>query len=1262
MIASTEKSKLCYVLNRDSDENLTISSPLEAHKSHHATYGLVSLDVGFENPVFAAIERSYDPGSKKMLVYYELDLGLNHVVRKLASPVRETSFIMLSVPGGGEGPGGVLVGSQGYLTYRSLFDEDEQGQLLASDGQTNRVLEARLPYREGTDPETTMIVSAATYRDKKGKFFFLLCTEYGDLIKAELSWEAERGATKLRLVYFDSLPAPVLQMRIFRLGKRGFIAASLEGSDSLLLQFRTVDVPDDHPAGGLFLTSLYDAGENTRGSAPMDVDVPNGASKETGSAGQYAGRRVFRRKEKLSFLYVANVLESFAPLLGVCDASTDDGDRALLCATGKGRGGAVRLLKRGMGIMQMSSPYQLPSRIANVFAFKDRLESLFDRFIVVSFERQTKVLEVGTNKVEETASSGFELGEATLCAGQMGTDSLMQVYKGGIRHIPGGRADDATEWTPPVPSKILAACCNNAQVVVALSSGDLVYFEIDKVNGLLLEIEKISGAVVPKGEEESITDNAGDLSIMPSLAIPDVPRGRTRATIFAVADGAKCRVRLYMVKDDGTQQLGLHLAPAPVEDLALVDFGSVRRDADVANGDGSTPEGDTRLYEPNLTLMIGTTQGALVRIAVDTITGSMSGKRSMFLGPDPVRVASVRVSGVPTCFALGTKPWIMHPQGERIAVSPMCTEMIEHATSFSSEESPDGFVTSTRSVLSLLSIDAIDALLSSAHLSSKMPPPTVPASSILGCSFQMSRTRTSGTPRRIVPVVQESDLNEQRFGQKHTVRKRARSPRLYVTLETDHRAKMLEDPKTNGVLTEGEAGKHEAKNSSKRRESGLAALGSWYSRMQLVHLQGDGGDDENEEEEDEEEDEDLDQTNPFQDGVPEAVSALDAVDIENPNDCIICATSTCTFGPAGADPEAISYVIVSRAINLVVSATSPKASTDRKHMEKRGGAVSGVLSVYKVDGKTKKMVHLHDTAIPEVAYAVCPFRDMIVVGMGQSIRLYDLGQRQLLRKSEYRHAVQTVISCIAVTGGDRLFVGDMQESVTLYKYILPGGTGGNGIERREGGRFIPIASDSLSRWVISLTTVDYSTVCGSDKFGNIFVLRLPPELSSVTEEFVGIATIEKAAGIAGSRSTTHRLSVEACVHVGATVVSLTMGSLNNGYELPDGDDEGVAESRVIVYATIDGGVGILAPFDLRSDADFARLVETDMRKRFKSICGRDHVSFRSSFYPVKNVIDGDLCEMFSGLSHEEQEKCSEAVGRSREDLVRKLDELRNTYL
>ncbi len=88
-------------MNRDSANRLTISSPLEAHKAETVVFSVCGVDVGFDNPVFAMIELEYkdadadDTGeaaaqAEKRLTYYELDLGLNHVVRKWTEPISRT--------------------------------------------------------------------------------------------------------------------------------------------------------------------------------------------------------------------------------------------------------------------------------------------------------------------------------------------------------------------------------------------------------------------------------------------------------------------------------------------------------------------------------------------------------------------------------------------------------------------------------------------------------------------------------------------------------------------------------------------------------------------------------------------------------------------------------------------------------------------------------------------------------------------------------------------------------------------------------------------------------------------------------------------------------------------------------------------------------------------------------------------------------------------------------------------------------------------
>ena len=51
MVGAIEKQKLVYILNRDGAARLTISSPLEAHKSSTLTFDLIGVDVGFDAAV-----------------------------------------------------------------------------------------------------------------------------------------------------------------------------------------------------------------------------------------------------------------------------------------------------------------------------------------------------------------------------------------------------------------------------------------------------------------------------------------------------------------------------------------------------------------------------------------------------------------------------------------------------------------------------------------------------------------------------------------------------------------------------------------------------------------------------------------------------------------------------------------------------------------------------------------------------------------------------------------------------------------------------------------------------------------------------------------------------------------------------------------------------------------------------------------------------------------------------------------------------------
>jgi splicing factor 3B subunit 3 len=204
MIGAIEKQKFVYITGRDTENKMTISSPLDAHKSNTICFDLVALDVGYENPLFACLEVDYgDSDNKnssintgehqKLLVYYEMDLGLNHVVRKNYENVNNSAHLLISVPGSTEGPGGVLVFCENFVIYKKSNHEDRL---------------TPFPRRyDYTISRGVMIVASSTYK-RKDMFFVLAQTELGDIFKLSLEYTGN-DVHGLTLQYFDTIPVSI---------------------------------------------------------------------------------------------------------------------------------------------------------------------------------------------------------------------------------------------------------------------------------------------------------------------------------------------------------------------------------------------------------------------------------------------------------------------------------------------------------------------------------------------------------------------------------------------------------------------------------------------------------------------------------------------------------------------------------------------------------------------------------------------------------------------------------------------------------------------------------------------------------------------------------------------------------------------------------------------------------------------------------------------------------------------------------------------
>ncbi|GAO45938.1 hypothetical protein SAICODRAFT_6225 [Saitoella complicata NRRL Y-17804] len=634
MVASVEKNKLVYVLNRDAQANLTISSPLEAHKANTLMFASIGLDVGYENPIFACLEVDYgevdqDPTGRaiedvqKTLVYYELDLGLNHVVRRWNEVVERSANLLLAVPGGTDGPSGVLVCSEDSIVYRH---------------HGKRAHRIPIPRRQGAleDKNRKRLIVAGVMHKMRGAFFYLLQTEDGDLFKVTLDHDGE-DVQAVRIKYFDTVPVASGLVIL----KSGFLFVAAEASNHYLYQFEKLGDDDN---------------EIEFTSADSEVNAFNYDP-------------VYFQPRGLDNLLLVDEMESMSPILDAKVLNLGDEDAPqIYTICGRGARSTFRALRHGLDVSEIVAS-DLPAAPTAVWTTKLRSGDVYDAYIVLSFTNGTLVLSIGET-VEEVTESGFLSNVPTIAVQQLGDDALVQIHPRGIRHI---RADGGvSEWPAPQHRTIVQATTNTRQIVVALSSGELVYFELDTEGALneYQERKEMSGTVT-------------------ALAVGEVPEGRQRYSFLAVAcDDSTVRI-ISLDPDNTLESLSVQALSAPASALCIIS------------------QEDSYSAWTNF-LHIGLYNGVYLRTVLDPVTGQLTDTRTRFLGSKPVKLFNVGIQGQRAVLALSSRSWLGYTYQSSLHLTPLSYEPLEFGWSFSSEQCPEGIVGVQGSNLRIFTIERLN--------------------------------------------------------------------------------------------------------------------------------------------------------------------------------------------------------------------------------------------------------------------------------------------------------------------------------------------------------------------------------------------------------------------------------------------------------------------------------------------------------------------------------------------------------------------------
>jgi len=135
------------------------------------------------------------------------------------------------------------------------------------------------------------------------------------------------------------------------------------------------------------------------------------------------------------------------------------------------------------------------------------------------------------------------------------------------------------------------------------------------------------------------------------------------------------------------------------------------------------------------------------------------------------------------------------------------------------------------------------------------------------------------------------------------------------------------------------------------------------------------------------------------------------------------------------------------------------------------------IQTYSFTQDGSSLQFLYRTSTEHIPTAFSETRGRLMVGVGSILRVYEMGQKKLLRKYDNRNFKSQIIKIECKD--NKIFVGDVQQSVHVVKF------------RPDQGQLYIFADDVLNRYLTSFCLLDDDTVAGVDKFENFFVNRLP---------------------------------------------------------------------------------------------------------------------------------------------------------------------------
>ncbi|KAJ3433494.1 splicing factor 3b subunit [Anaeramoeba flamelloides] len=1125
---------------------------------------------------------------KSFLVFYQYNPSTQQLAELEKFSVDPTSNLLIPVPGGNSSlPGGVLICSKQKITYLNNFDDKIEINLPIREGEINSTTSKSLNINCGvfcyaeTDPNELNSIT----------LYFLIQNDLGDLLK--LGIKSNNGLfASFSIGYFDTIPVSTELCYL----EKNYLFSPSNCESHIFYEITSWEIsninektfkPDlEHN----HLTCIDEIGNVSPLLFSQIIQNNNKNEEEEKVKRNKSKNKNENKNERVNEKDKENEIEY--------EYEYEKTPTKLYCLSGTSQDSSFQILRHGLPISEILK-YELTSENQpnNLWTIKSEIASKYHEYIIISYENETEIFQIKEDNLFHVDDFNLlETSVKTLECKLMYDNSIIQIYPEGIRHLKSN--GEIINWTTSGQEVIEQCTANSLQVVVYLSGGSLVYFELTKEGNLpereKIDFEEICSMDICDNVDYNYVDNNSD----ENQIFNQMNFNKLKSQFLVVGGWANTLQILSLSEGSILHTLcSLDIKSKP-ESLALIEmknseynlpknnnFSTTTSSNSSSNSSSSSSitttisstsqsssSSSSLASSSSLFLIVGLDNGILIRYIVDRVNGNLNDPRIRFLSKNkPIKLKKTKIMGKNSIIALTDLIWLLYNWNRKLLITPLCSENFDQISYFNQESIPEAFISLYENQLKFFTIEK------------------------LGKNFSEELIQLTTTPRKMVTHPENGIvfLILRDFLKNNVVDK-----------DIDNDENKLKEIKNNEIKIEMEVD---------------------------VEMEKDENENENENE--------RMKKKSLKDNWISGLAFLDPNEF-NVNFQEFTEKEEVGFSLCILKKDSELFLIVGSAVSVTLLPRKCKF---------------GYITVYKIMSN-KPLQLTTKIKVENIPYCLCANGNSLIAGIGPILRIYEFDNEKLLRKSEYskKNNLSFIVSLSIKKKKNLIFVGDISKSIFIFKYsnqtqqltlfakeniprfvnthyqddhvLFAGDKFGNLFVNKINS----YKNEEINEKVLSLSSTSSSSSSSSTRTKKM--LEMNKNKSTDILQQNKLLDFENIAHF----------------HVGEIICSIEKVLLG--------------ASSFIFYSTILGTFGALLPFVSNEDISFFSNLQMLLRKTIPTISGNDHLAWRSYYFPSKGVIDGDFCELFCSLHLETQTKIASKLKVSVPEILRRIEDLRNRIL